>query len=112
MAGDYFSTVPAGSPAAFIRRQQRAAAGGAGNGGPASSREEVEKEQAERTQREAGGAGAGEQPGVLLRRWTLGEVVTACAAAGLAVRALDEQGGPKAADRGLPKTFTLVAARP
>lgn len=43
------------------------------------------------------------------RRWTLGEVVTAAAAGGLTIFALDEENGTKAADRGIPKIYTLVA---
>jgi hypothetical protein len=43
------------------------------------------------------------------RRWTLGEVVTTTAAGGLTIFALDEENGTKAADRGIPKIYTLVA---
>lgn len=49
---------------------------------------------------------------VQLRRWTLGEVVTATARAGLLVRSLQEEPGVKRADAGLPKLFTLVASKP
>ncbi|MDB4895602.1 MAG: SAM-dependent methyltransferase, partial [Firmicutes bacterium] len=45
------------------------------------------------------------------RHWTLGEIVTAIAAAGLFVRSLDEEPNTKADDAGIPKTFTLVAER-
>jgi SAM-dependent methyltransferase len=58
---------------------------------------------------------------VTWRRWTLGEIVTAVAAAGLRVRSLVEEpnrshespgGAPdQAFDQGIPKTFTLVASR-
>jgi hypothetical protein len=43
------------------------------------------------------------------RRWTLGEVVSAAAAGGLTIVALHEENGTKAADRGIPKIYTLVA---
>lgn len=58
---------------------------------------------------EDGGGGGGD---VLLRRWTLGEVVTAAAAAGLVVTRLEEEPGARMDDFGVPKLFTLVAARP
>ncbi|HEU4965693.1 MAG TPA: methyltransferase domain-containing protein [Bacilli bacterium] len=45
------------------------------------------------------------------RKWTLAEVVTACAEAGLFLRVLSEEPNTKADDRGLPKTFTLVAEK-
>ena len=48
---------------------------------------------------------------VYLRRWTLGEVVTVIAQAGLVVRRLDEEPNSKIDDIGLPKTFTLVAEK-
>lgn len=46
-----------------------------------------------------------------LRKWTLAEVVTAAAEAGLFIRVLSEEPNTKADDRGLPKTFTLVAEK-
>ncbi len=49
---------------------------------------------------------------VYLRKWTLGEVVTAIAQAGLVIRRLDEEPNSKIDDIGLPKTFTLVAEKP
>ncbi|PYI57522.1 class I SAM-dependent methyltransferase [Paenibacillus flagellatus] len=53
-------------------------------------------------------------PKVLLRKWTLGEIVTGFAGAGLIVRLLEEE--PNASsdvfDKGIPKTFTLVAEKP
>lgn len=48
----------------------------------------------------------------MLRRWTLGEVVTAAAGAGLVVRRLEEEPGVRLDDAGVPKLFTLVAERP
>ncbi len=48
---------------------------------------------------------------VRLRKWTLGEIVTSTAEAGLFIKRLDEE--PNASsdvfDKGIPKTFTLVA---
>jgi 2-polyprenyl-3-methyl-5-hydroxy-6-metoxy-1,4-benzoquinol methylase len=48
---------------------------------------------------------------VYLRKWTLGEIVTAIAQAGLFIRRLDEEPNSKIDDIGLPKTFTLVAEK-
>lgn len=50
---------------------------------------------------------------VLWRRWTLGEVVTAFAAAGLRIERLVEEPNrsSESFDRGIPKTFTLVAEK-
>jgi 2-polyprenyl-3-methyl-5-hydroxy-6-metoxy-1,4-benzoquinol methylase len=49
---------------------------------------------------------------VLLRQWGLGEVVTAVCEAGLVVQRLQEEPTVALEDAGLPKLFTLVAARP
>jgi hypothetical protein len=49
---------------------------------------------------------------VQLRQWTLGEVVSSVAAAGLVLQVLEEESGVKLADAGLPKLFMLVAQRP
>lgn len=49
---------------------------------------------------------------VYLRKWTLGEVITTVAEAGLFIRRLDEEPNSKIDDIGLPKTFTLVAEKP
>jgi SAM-dependent methyltransferase len=50
---------------------------------------------------------------VLIRKWTLGEIITAFAGAGLYIRLLEEE--PNASsevfDKGIPKTFTLVAEK-
>lgn len=50
---------------------------------------------------------------VKLRKWTLGEIVTGVAEAGLFIRLLEEE--PNASsdvfDKGIPKTFTLVAEK-
>ncbi|MCQ2009131.1 MAG: methyltransferase domain-containing protein [Sporolactobacillus sp.] len=49
---------------------------------------------------------------VFLREWTLGEIVTAFAQAGLVVQRLDEAPNMKINDIGLPKLFTLVCLKP
>ncbi len=59
-----------------------------------------------------GGGGGDKAPTTLLRRWTLGEVVTAAAGAGLVVARLEEEPGVRGGDAGIPKLFTLVATRP
>jgi 2-polyprenyl-3-methyl-5-hydroxy-6-metoxy-1,4-benzoquinol methylase len=48
-----------------------------------------------------------------LRRWTIGEIVTAVAEAGLFIEALKEEPNLSSElyDKGIPKTFTLVAKR-
>ncbi len=48
-------------------------------------------------------------PKVKWRKWTLGEIVTAIAGSGLAIRSLDEEANPSGFDKGIPKTFTIVA---
>jgi SAM-dependent methyltransferase len=45
------------------------------------------------------------------RKWTLGEIITSTAAAGLTVKVLEEEPNHKIHDIGLPKTFTLVAVK-
>lgn len=49
-------------------------------------------------------------PGCEIRRWTLGEIVTAFASAGLRIDLLDESPMGDSAD--LPELFTLVGGRP
>lgn len=51
---------------------------------------------------------------VYWRRWTLGEIVTAAAASGLRIRQLVEEPNLSSDvyDKGIPKTFTLVAEQP
>ncbi|MCO7125743.1 class I SAM-dependent methyltransferase [Sporolactobacillus shoreicorticis] len=49
---------------------------------------------------------------VFLREWTLGEIVTAFAQAGLIVQRLDETPNMKINDIGLPKLFTLICLKP
>lgn len=48
---------------------------------------------------------------VYWRRWTLGEIVTAAASSGLVIRQLIEEPNLSSDvyDKGIPKTFTLVA---
>ncbi|WP_332238015.1 class I SAM-dependent methyltransferase [Sporolactobacillus sp. KGMB 08714] len=48
---------------------------------------------------------------VYLREWTLGEIVTAFAQAGLRVERLDEAPNMKISDIGIPKIFTLVCSK-
>ncbi|RAP74399.1 class I SAM-dependent methyltransferase [Paenibacillus montanisoli] len=55
----------------------------------------------------------GEVPKVLLRNWTLGEIVTAVAGGGLCIKLLEElpNGSSDVFDKGIPKTFTIVAEK-
>ncbi|WP_141603511.1 class I SAM-dependent methyltransferase [Terrilactibacillus laevilacticus] len=48
---------------------------------------------------------------VYLRKWTIGEIVTAFAEAGLTITRLDESPNIKISDIGIPKVFTLVAEK-
>lgn len=50
---------------------------------------------------------------VLIRKWNLGEIVTAIAGAGLFIRLLEEEPNLSSDvfDKGIPKTFTLVAEK-
>lgn len=57
-------------------------------------------------------SGASQPKQVLMRKWTLGEVVMAVAEAGLVLMLLEEEQGVKADDKGLPKVYTLVARKP
>lgn len=45
------------------------------------------------------------------RKWTMGELVTSVAAAGLRIEMLEEEPNHKLHDIGLPKTYTLVAGK-
>lgn len=93
LAGSYFDCDLATSAVAYSKHNSNEGAGASGNG--------------------SGDGGAAEGPaGTLLRRWTLGEVVTAAAAAGFVVVRLEEEPGVRLADAGIPKLFTLVARRP
>jgi ubiquinone/menaquinone biosynthesis C-methylase UbiE len=51
---------------------------------------------------------------VYWRRWTLGEVVTAAADSGLVIKILSEEPNlsSEVFDKGIPKTFTIVADKP
>jgi hypothetical protein len=75
--------------------------GGGGGSGGGSSRSVQQQQQ----------AAARQQPSVLLRQWTLGEVVTALAGAGLCLTSLVEEPGVKLDDAGLPKMFMLSAVK-
>ncbi|MEK3836084.1 MULTISPECIES: class I SAM-dependent methyltransferase [unclassified Paenibacillus] len=62
----------------------------------------------------SGGAPEADKPNVVYwRRWTLGELVTAAAASGLIIRELVEEPNLSSDvyDKGIPKTFTLVAVK-
>lgn len=50
---------------------------------------------------------------VLLRKWNLGEIITAAAESGLMIKSLDEEPNLSCEnfDKGIPKTFTLVAEK-
>jgi len=48
-------------------------------------------------------------PKVRLRKWTLGEIITSVAEAGLFLNVLEEDEGVKPDDKGIPKTFILIA---
>lgn len=56
---------------------------------------------------------SGETPKVLLRKWNLGEIVTAAAETGLIIKSLDEEPNLSCEnyDKGIPKTFTLVTKK-
>lgn len=92
VVGNYFDHALAPSEVAYSKQLRTRAPAGAGSGAVA-------------------GATGNAAPPVLLRRWTLGEVVTAVADAGLRVVVLEEEPGAKLDDGGLPKVFTLVAAK-
>ncbi|MEK5237645.1 class I SAM-dependent methyltransferase [Paenibacillus sp. FSL L8-0470] len=62
----------------------------------------------------ASGGQTGEKHSVVYwRRWTLGEIVTAAAASGLVIRELVEEPNlsSEVYDKGIPKTFALVAEK-
>lgn len=46
-----------------------------------------------------------------LRKWTLGEVVTAVAEVGFHIELLKEDENPKPEDKGIPKLFTLISSK-
>lgn len=50
-------------------------------------------------------------PRTYLRKWTLGEIVTSVAGVGLFIESLVEEGNLTELDKGIPKTFTLVARK-
>jgi len=50
-------------------------------------------------------------PTVQLRRWTLGEIVTAVAQSGLRIVWLEEEPNTKSDDAGLPKMYALIAEK-
>lgn len=87
VTGDYFSQGLVGSSVAYSKYSSSSTAADGGGGSSSSS----------------------SAPGVRLRQWGLGEVVTAVCQAGLVLQCLEEEPGVKADDAGLPKAFTLVA---
>ena len=91
LAGSYFDARLAPSPVAYAKH------GGGGGGG---------------SDEEGGTRPGGAPAATLLRRWTLGEVVTGAARAGLVVERLEEEPGARSDDAGIPKLFTLVTRRP
>ncbi len=52
-------------------------------------------------------------PKVTLRKWTLGEIITAVAGSGLTIKLLEEEGNLSSDvfDSGIPKTFTIAAEK-
>jgi 2-polyprenyl-3-methyl-5-hydroxy-6-metoxy-1,4-benzoquinol methylase len=48
---------------------------------------------------------------VVQRKWTIGELITAVGQSGLVIKVLEEEPNHKLHDMGLPKTYTLVAAK-
>lgn len=46
-----------------------------------------------------------------LRKWTLGEIITAIANNNLNIKIFEESEGPKPEDKGIPKLFTIVAEK-
>jgi 2-polyprenyl-3-methyl-5-hydroxy-6-metoxy-1,4-benzoquinol methylase len=59
------------------------------------------------------GTSDGDTNKVLLRNWTLGEIVTSIASQGLYIRILEEQPNQSSDvfDKGIPKTFTIIAEK-
>jgi len=47
----------------------------------------------------------------LLRKWTLGEIITSLAQAGFLIKELNESEGPKPEDKGIPKLFTVCSSK-
>ena len=47
----------------------------------------------------------------LLRKWTLGEIITALAQVGFLIKELNESQGPKPEDKGIPKLFTICSSK-
>jgi len=55
--------------------------------------------------------GHSETKQVRVRKWTLGEIVTAMADAGLFIRLLEEEPNTKIDDMGIPKMYTVIAEK-
>ena len=106
--GNYFESTPAPSVAAFAKYSPTGSPSPTSQG-PGNASSDLTGDAGSVSDR---GAAGGASRTVLLRRWTLGEIVTAAVGAGLVVQSLEEEAGPAADDRGLPKVFTLVCKRP
>jgi SAM-dependent methyltransferase len=50
-------------------------------------------------------------PKVRLRKWTLGEILTSIAASGLYIKVFNEEENTKPDDKGIPKTFSIMATK-
>lgn len=50
-------------------------------------------------------------PKAYLRKWTLGEIITAIAEEGFCIKILEENESPKPEDKGIPKLFTIKAMK-
>lgn len=46
-----------------------------------------------------------------LRKWTIGEIITAIANSGLCIKGLEEMESPKPEDKGIPKLFTISSEK-
>ena len=47
----------------------------------------------------------------LIRRWTIGEIITSLADSGFLIKELEESEGPKPEDKGIPKIFTICSSK-
>lgn len=101
VSGNYFDASITPAPLAF----QKNLTGEAGAAEPAADAS------ASPSPAPAAASSGADEAGVLHRRWSLGEVITAIAAAGLVIVRLEEEAGAKLDDEGLPKVFTVVATR-
>ncbi|KAL6762779.1 methylase [Haematococcus lacustris] len=96
VTGDYFDTTLVPMNAAFTKYSSSNSSGDSGN--HKSSSESAGRSGIEMSTRQ-----------VMLRQWTLGEVVSEACSAGLILEQLLEEQGPRSDDKGLPKSFGFVA---